>query len=257
MLLCLLPAAAQAQKARSTSRCADTLAGAHWRLTPLSATVTDPAPGERDRDRYVTALLQKLGSAYRDPHATLLPAQGGAIVTPLEQRAAIESTLELVVDKNGKVRSARIAETSGSAALDTALVTAVRSADQGRGYGRPPRKLGRDSVRFTLRVADRDLPADALSIGGVASSYLVADVPPRIRLMPPARASQRARGKEVVLAGTVDAHGRMIRSTIRVVSTTDSTLIPIARRSMEQTTFYPGTYRGCPAESPIRFPFKF
>lgn len=257
LLFLVIPVTAQAQSRRTAPRCTDTLVGAQWRLTPISATVSEPAAGDRDRDRYLVALLQKVGTGYRDPNGTHIPTDGVVTVTPLEQRRALEAGVELLLDKDGKVLHARISRGSGSPSLDSALVLAARNGAGARGYGRPPRAMRRDTIRLALRFADRDLPTDAVRIGGIATSYLLADVPPRIREMPPARAPRSARGKEVVLAGTVDQRGRVIPSTIRVVSAADSSLITAARKRMEGTTFHPGTFHGCPAESPIRFPIKF
>lgn len=248
----LVPSLAQAQ-----ARCTDSLAGARWRATPLSATVTEPAAGEKDRDRYVRELLGKFAVAYRDPADPLKRPGAMSVVAIPEQRQAVHGAMEVAVDRNGRVIEARITTSSGDRRLDSAWVTAALGADQGRGFGRLPRKLRGDTVRFALTVADRGLPEGATHVGTVSRSFLDADVAPRIRTMPTARAPRGHRG-EVVLAGTVGSNGRLMPGSIRVVSATDSALIPPARRSFEGTIYRPGTYHGCPAEATIRqvFPFR-
>ena len=174
-----------------------------------------------------------------------------------EERTAVRGTVDLRLDRDGRVLDVRMATTTGAAILDSAILTAARSAERGRGYGKVPRKFRGDTLRFTIQVGDRDLPAGAASLGTLSSSYLEADVPPRILVMPPARAPRGRRGREVTLAATVTKTGTIVPASIRVVSTNDSTLIPIARASLERTTYRPGTRNGCPAESYIRQKFPF
>ena len=248
----LLPAVAQAQ-----GRCVDPLAGANWRATPLLASVTSPAAGDRDRDRFVAAILNALPLGFIDPGADEKPAGALAQVPPPELRAPVHATLELDVDRNGHAVDGRVVKSSGNPALDIAMLQAVRIVGGPAGLGKMPRKLRGDTVRFTIQVDDRDAPAGAVGFGSVSSSYLQAEVAPRIRSMPPARAPRGHHGKRVVLAGTVGSDGRVIAPTIRVISSNDSVLTPIARASFERALFRPGTKHGCPAEATIRQVFPF
>jgi hypothetical protein len=75
--------------------------------------------------------------------------------------------------------------------------------------------------------------------------------------MPTAHAPRGRRGREVTFAATVNSAGRIVPGSIRLVSTTDSSLIPIARASFERSTYTPGTRHGCPAEAYIRQRFPF
>ncbi|MEO6066615.1 MAG: hypothetical protein ABJB33_06305 [Gemmatimonadota bacterium] len=248
----VIPTLLQAQ-----ARCTDTLAGASWRQTPLMATVTLPAAGERDRDRYVAELLHRMAQSYRDPGAALMPDGAMAMVTPVQLRDPIAATLELGLVRGGRVVEARLSRSSGLGSLDSAFVRAARDADRGRGFGRVPRKLKGDTVRFTIAIADGDASAIAARLGALSSAYRSANVPPRLRSMPPARAPHGRRVREVVLAGTVSPAGRMRARSIRLVSATDSALVPVARRSFERAIYQPGTLNGCPAESYIRQTFRF
>ena len=252
LALLLLPAAARAQ-----GRCVDSLAGASWRATPLLASVTSPAAGDRDRDRYVAALLDALPRGFIDPGADEMPTGAMTQVPPPELRTPVHATLELAVDRSGHAVDGRVVKSSGNPALDIAMLQAVRIVGGPAGLGKMPRKLRGDTVRFTIQVDDRDAPAGAVGFGSLSSSYLQAEVPPRIRSMPPARAPRGHHGKRVVLAGTVGADGRVIAPTIRVVSSNDSLLTPIARASFEHTLFRPGTRHGCPGEATIRQVFDF
>lgn len=254
LLLCLVltPAAVHAQRG-----CADSLAGAKWRQVPLVASITAPAPGQRDRDRYVAAILQALPQGYLDPGADAMPTGTMGIVQPLDQRAPIHATIALSLDRNGHPIDARVTHPSGDPALDIALLQAVRIVGGPAGLGKVPRKLRGDTVRFTIAIDDRDAPPGAEALGALSSSYLVADTPPRIRSMPPARAPRGHRGKQVVMSGTVGPSGTLIPGTIQVVSTTDPALVPIARSSFERALFRPGTKHGCPAEATIRQVFRF
>ena len=247
-----IPTLLQAQ-----GRCTDTLAGASWRQTPLTATVTLPAAGERDRDRYVAGLLRQMAQSYRDPGAALMPDGAMAIMTPVELREPITATLELGIARGGRVVEVRLSRGSGIGSLDSASVRAARDADRGRGFGRVPRKLKGDTVRFTVAIADGDPSAIAARLGALSSAYRIATVPPRLRSMPPARAPHGRRVREVVLAGTVSPAGRVRARSIRLVSATDSALVPVARRSFERAIYRPGTLNGCPAESYIRQTFRF
>lgn len=254
--LFVLPTVAQGQQ-----RCVDPLAGARWRQTPLAAHVSAPAAGERDRDRYVASLLQGMAAMYADPATPTAATNGGMTVMgaiwPEQERPPRHAELEVGVDRRGHAVAARLRSSSGLPALDTALLDAVRAGGSGAGYGKMPRKLRGDTVTFTIMVEDRDAPADAVSLGVFSSPYLIAQRPPVIRSMPPARAPNGHRGKQVVLGGTVGTDGRLVPATIRLVSTTDSTLVPIARASFARAVFRPGTLHGCPAEATIRQVFNF
>lgn len=254
--LILVPVVAQGQQ-----RCVNPLAGAHWRQTPLVAHVSTPAAGDRDRDRYVATLLQGMASMYADPATPTVSAGGGMVVMgaiwPEAERPPRHAELEVGVDRRGHAVAARLLSSSGLAALDTALLDAVRAGGSGDGYGKMPRKLRGDTVNFTIVVDDRGAPANAVPLGVLSSPYLIAQRPPVIRSMPPARAPRGHGGKQVVLGGTVGADGHLIPATIRVVSSSDSLLIPIARASFEKALFRPGTHHGCPAEATIRQVFRF
>lgn len=258
-LLCLLLAAPAPLLAQA--RCTDPLDGASRHLTPLSLSVTAPAAGERDRDRYVDSLISAFGRGYFDPGAAEGGSTGGFVVTgtvvDTSLRDPIHATLELALRRDGHALGAAMITSSGKPALDTALLRAATAAGGPAGYGKVPRKLRGDTLRFVLQVDDRDAPAGARSFGALSVPYLEADVPPRIRVMPPARAPRGHHGKRVVLAGTVGANGRVQAPTIRVVSSEDSVLTPIARTAFSHTLFRPGTKHGCPAEATIRQVFPF
>jgi hypothetical protein len=240
------------------ARCVDPLAGASWRSTPLTARIESPAPGERAVDRYVTGFLPLLGQSFHDPNAGSM--RDGAMVTvpPAEGRAEIRATMTVTLDRNGRVLSAQLSAGTGIAKLDSALVQGVRGAGNGRGFGKAPRQFRGDTLSVTIGIFDRAPAAPrTAALGSYSTSYLVADVPPRIRTMPPARAPRGRRGREVTLAATVSAEGRVVPGTIRVVSTNDSSLIAVARNSLERSVYRPGTKNGCPAESNIRQRFPF
>ena len=240
------------------TRCVDSLAGASWRSTPLTAMVATPGPDERGVNRYVERFLPTLAQSFRDPAATLMPPGALTTVLPVDAREAIRANLIISFDRNGKVTAARLAPGSGRAPLDSALVLAAREAGGGRGFGRVPRKFRGDTLTVTIAISDR-LPASprTAALGAHSTSYLVANVPPRIRSMPPARAPRGRRGRQVTLAATVNTAGRVVPGSIRVVSTNDSSLIAVARRSLERAVYRPGTRSGCPAESYIRQVFPF
>jgi hypothetical protein len=252
LLLTLVPAALHAQR-----RCADTLSGASWRQTPL-VTQLDPT-GERERDRYVDALLRRMAEGYRDPHADLVG--GMAMIPPVEQRDAITATLRVTLDRRGEVLGVALTRGTGKRILDSALVRAARSPTGRQGYGRLPRRVAGDSVTFEVSITDRPATGSrSVPLGSYSTSYLAAETMPRLISMPAAQAPRRGRRgppREVVLAGTVGPAGRMIPSSIRVVRATDSTLVPIARRSLERARYAPGTLNGCPAESYINQTFRF
>ncbi|HET7042860.1 MAG TPA: hypothetical protein VFI13_12620 [Gemmatimonadales bacterium] len=251
-LLLLLPAVARAQR-----HCVDTLAGASWRRTPLMASVTAPAPGDRDRDRYAAAIVQALPQGYIDPGADAMPAGAMGIVPPPDQRTPIHASLELALDRHGRVLDGHIITSSGRPDLDLALLQAVKIVGGPNGLGKMPRKLRGDTVRFTIAVDDRDAPRGAGPLGALSSAHLEADHAPVLRSMPRARAPRGHHGR-VVLAGTVDAKGKVVPATIRVVSATDSALVSAARASFARALFRPGTRHDCPAEATIRqvFPFR-
>jgi hypothetical protein len=242
-------------------RCTDPLAGASWRLTPLTVAVTTPGAGDRDRDRYVESVLSAFGRGYFDPGAAQITSTSGMVVAGTVAdpgiRDPIHATLDLAIDRNGRALDARMVARSGKPALDTALMRAATAAGGPTGYGKVPRKLRGDTLHFLLQVDDRGAPSDARAFGALSSPYLQADVAPVIRRMPPARAPAGHHRKRVVLAGTVGADGRVVAPTIRVVSSEDSVLTPIARASFEHTLFRPGTKHGCPAEATIRQVFPF
>jgi hypothetical protein len=252
VLLSLIPAALQAQR-----RCADTLSGASWRQTPL-VTQLEPT-GERDRDRYVDALLRRMAEGYRDPHADLVG--GMAMIPPVEQRDPVTATVRVMLDRRGEVVGVDLTRRTGKRLLDSAIVQAARSPTGRRGYGRIPRRVVGDTVTFDISITDRAAAGSrSVPLGSYSTSYLAAETMPRLVSMPPARAPRPGRrgvAREVVLAGTVGPAGRMIPSSIRVVRATDSTLVPIARRSLERARYTPGTLNGCPAESYINQTFRF
>lgn len=252
--LILLPTLLHAQ-----TRCVDSLAGASWRSTPLMATVTAPPPGQRDADRYLAGMLPRLAQSFRDPNAADIQSGVMGTIQPVDVRPEIAGTMSITLDRDGRVLGARMTASTGVARLDSGIVRAALRVGDGRGFGKAPRKLRGDTLTITLAVSDR-APAGPRTapLGSYSTSYLVANVPPRIRQMPPARAPRGRRGREVTLAATVNSVGRVVPGSIRVVSTTDSTLVPIARRSLERSTYRPGTRNGCPAESYIRqrFPFQ-
>ena len=239
-------------------RCTDSLSGASWRSTPLRAVVQAPAGGERDIDRYVDGILPLLAQQYHDPSEA---EQGGAAmisVPPESERSPLGAELRVTFDRNGRLLHAEVTRGSGIARVDSAIVLAARAAGSGRGFGKAPRKFRGDTLSVTIAISDRHPNGPRVApLGTWSTSYLVADVPPRIRSMPAARAPRSKRGKSVMLAGTVNSAGRVVPGSIRVVSTTDSTLIPVARRSFEQAVYRPGTRNGCPAESHIRMNFPF
>lgn len=252
-LLLLTPSLLHAQ-----SRCTDSLAGANWRSTPLRVLVVSPARGERDIDRYVDRALPLLAEHYRDP-STDLRREGAMVSVPAEaERTPIGAEAVVTFDRNGRLLAARLTRGSRIAAVDSALLRAMREAGSGRGFGKAPRKFRGDTLSLTLAISDRH-PASAHTapLGSYSTSYLVADVPPRIRTMPPARAPRGRRGRQVVLAATVNAAGRVVPGSIRVVQTNDSSLIAVATRSLERSVYRPGTKNGCPAESYIRQNFPF
>ena len=179
-------------------------------------------------------------------------------VPPIHARPEIRGTMTITLDRNGKVLRAEVTQGSGVRSLDSAFVRAVREAGTGRGFGKAPRKFRGDTLSVTIGISDRAPAAPRTEpLGSYSTSYLVADVPPRIRSMPPARAPRGRRGREVTLAATVSAAGRVVPGTIRVVSTNDSSLIAVARSSLERSVYRPGTRNGCPAESNIRQRFPF
>lgn len=252
----LLPVTAQAQQ-----RCTDPLAGASRHVTPLTLAVTTPAAGDRDRGRYVDSLISAFGRGYFDPGAAQQEGSSGFVVAgtvvDTALRDPVHATLELTLRRDGHPLGATLITRSGKPALDTALLRAATAAGGPAGYGKVPRKLQGDTLRFILQVDDRGAPVDARPFGALSVPYLEAEVPPRIVMMPPARAPRGHRGKRVVLAGTVGANGRVLAPTIRVISTEDSVLTPIARASFAGTKFRPGTRHGCPAEATIRQVFPF
>ena len=242
-------------------RCTDPLAGASRHITPLTLVVTSPAAGERDRDRYVDSIISAFGRGYFDPGTPQEEATNGSMVmgtvVDTALRDPIHATLELTLRRDGHPLGAAMITRSGKPALDTALLRAATAAGGPAGYGKVPRKLRGDTLRFVLQVDDRGAPAGARSFGSLSVPYLEADRPPRILMMPPARAPRGHHGKKVVLVGTVGANGRMQAPTIRVISSEDSVLTPIARASFAATRFRPGTRHGCPAEATIRQVFPF
>jgi hypothetical protein len=250
----LLPVALQGQ-----ARCTDPLADAHWRSTPLSAMISAPAQGERDVDRYVAGIVPLLAQSFRDPAAAAMPAAGAlGVVAALEERTPIRATLAITFDRNGKVLGAALSLPTGDAKLDSALTLAARGAGGGRGFGKVPRKFKGDTLHVTIEISDRFPGSPMVSALGTTSvPYLVADVAPRLKSMPTAHAPRGRRGREVTLAATVNSAGRIVLSTVRLVSTNDPSLVPIARASFERSTYTPGTRHGCPAESYIRQRFPF
>ena len=256
LVLLLAPGALRAQ-----ASCADTLAGATWYATPISAVIADSLPlNARDGDRFRQSVIGGLAAAWRDPAAALRPGGGMAQMLPEDQRPPLQAELELVIAKNGRVRAARLRRPSGHAALDSTLLAAARNAGGGRGIGRLPRQL-RDSVRLRLLVADRAIAGVPmmLAIGDLQQAMQNAETPPTLRSMPPARARRAGRVREVVLAGVVTRQGRMDPASVRVVTVAarDSALVPIARRSLLRARYRPGTLRGCPASSYVRQTFRF
>lgn len=258
-LLCVVLATPPSLRAQQ--RCTDPLAGASHHITPLTLAVTAPAAGDRDRDRYADSLISAFGRGYFDPGAAPQAANAGFVVAgavvDTALRDPIHATLELSLRRDGQPLGATIITGSGKPALDTALLRAATAAGGPAGYGKVPRKLRGDTLRFTLQVDDRGAPPEARSFGALSVPFLEADVPPRILMMPPARAPRGHRGKRVVLAGTVGTNGRILAPTVRVISSEDSVLTPIARASFLRTTFRPGTKHGCPAEATIRQLFPF
>ncbi len=253
LLTLLLPAALQAQV-----RCIDPLADARWRSTPLMAMTSAPVPGERDVDRYLAGIVPLLAQSFRDPAAAVMPSGAMVVVPAAGERDPVQATLTISFDRSGKLLGAALSRPSGDAKLDSAFVLAARNAGAGRGFGRVPRKLRGDTLRVTIAISDR-FPSSPqiLSIGSRSTPYLVADVPPRLRSMPPAHAPRGRRGREVTLAATVNSAGRIVPATVRLVSTNDSSLVPIARASFVRSVYTPGTRHGCPAESYIRQRFPF
>ena len=61
----------------------------------------------------------------------------------------------------------------------------------------------------------------------------------------------------MTFAATVNSSGRIVPASIRLVSTNEPSLVPIARASFERSVYTPGTKHGCPAESYIRQRFPF
>jgi len=178
-------------------------------------------------------------------------------VPPDELRVPVHAILEVGIDRNGHALGAVLLRSSGDPALDAALLQAARIVGGQAGLGKMPRKLRGDTVRFTIAIDDRDVPPGAVPLGALSSAYLEADTPPRIVSMPPARAPRGHHGKRVVLAGTVASNGRVVAPSIRVVSSNDPVLTPIARASFAGTLFRPGTKHGCRAEATIRQVFPF
>jgi hypothetical protein len=217
-----------------------------------------PAAGDRGVDRYVAGILPLLAQHYRDPSADL-QREGAMISVPAEgERAPISAEAVVTFDRKGTLLNARLTRGSGIRAVDSALLRAARAAGSGRGFGKAPRKFRGDTLSLTLAISDRHSPAaHTAPLGSYSTSYLVADVPPRIRTMPPARAPRGRRGRQVMLAATVNAAGRVVPGSIRVVQTNDSSLIAVATHSLEQSVYRPGTKHGCPAESYIRQNFPF
>lgn len=256
LLALALPALLQAQR-----RCVDPLAGASRHVTPLVASVATPAAGDHDRDRYVDALLGAFARGYFDPGAAEVASTSAFVVAGAVEdtslRDPVHATIDLAIDRGGHPFDARLVASSGKPALDTALLRAATAAGGPAGYGKVPRKLHGDTLHFILRIDDRGAAAEAQPIGALSIPYLEADTPPRIVSMPPARAPRGHHGKRVVLAGTVGADGRVRAGTIRVVSSEDSVLTPIARASFAGTRFRAGTRHGCPAEATIRQVFPF
>jgi hypothetical protein len=221
--------------------------------------VTTPVHGERDVDRYVARIVPLLAQSFRDPAAAAMPSTGAlGVIASLDQRAPVRATLAITFDRNGRVLAATLPHPSGDVKLDSAIVLAVRGAGAGRGFGKVPRKFKGDTLHATIEVSDRfpESPMIA-SLGSTSTPFLVADVAPRLKTMPAARAPRGRRGREVTLAATINSAGRIVPGTVRLVSTNDSSLVPIARASFERSTYTPGTRHGCPAEAYIRQRFPF
>ena len=254
-LLLLLPAVLQAQ---ARSRCSDPLADARWRSTPLVTMVSSPTPGERDVDRYTAAMLPLLAQGFRDPAGASMPPTAMVVVPPEEERQPVQATITIDFDRSGKVLGTLLAHPSGDPKLDSALVLAARNAGAGRGFGRVPKKFKGDTLHVTVAISDR-FPASprVVPLGSTSTPYLVADVAPRLRSMPTAHAPRGRHGREVTFAATVNSAGRIVPGSIRLVSTNDSSLVPIARASFERSVYTPGTKHGCPAEAYIRQRFPF
>ena len=251
--LLLIPSLLQAQ-----ARCVDSLGGASWRSTPLRTVVVAPPRGERNIERYVDGILPLLAQHYHDPTERLQASATMISVPPEAERAAITAELRVRFDRNGRVIGAQLTHGSGIAPVDSAILAAAREAGLGRGFGKAPRKFRGDTLEVTIAISDRH-PATLRSaaLGNWSTSYLVADVPPKIKTMPPARAPRGRRGRQVMFAATVNSAGRVVPGSIRVVQTNDSSLIAVARRSLERSVYRPGTKNGCPAESYIRQNFPF
>lgn len=255
--LLLVPSLLSAQ-----GRCVDSLGGANWRSTPLRALVTSPAPGERDADRYADQILPRLAQRFHDPTERLQASARMISVAAEGERIPVAATLRLRLDRNGRLLSTVLTAGSGNAALDSSIVEAAQQAAGERGFGKAPRKFRGDTLEIVIAISDRHPNGPRVApLGNVSSSYLVADVPPRIRSMPPARAPRSYRpirgGRPVMLAATVNSQGRVVPGSIRVISAADTALVPIARRSLERSVYRPGTRNGCPAESYIRQNFPF
>lgn len=253
--LLLLPAALQGQ---ARTRCTDPLADARWRSTPLVTMVSAPTPGDRDVDRYTAAMLPLLAQGFRDPAASAMPSTAMVVVPSEAERTPVQATITVDFDRSGKVLGATLSHPSGDAKLDSAFVLAARSAGAGKGFGRVPRKFKGDTLHVTVAISDRFPPSPrVVPLGSISTPYLVADVAPRLRSMPTAHAPRGRRGREVTFAATVNSAGRIVPASIRLVSTNDSSLVPIARASFEKSVYSPGTKHGCPAEAYIRQRFPF
>jgi len=254
LLPLLLPASLQAQ---ARSRCTDSLADAHWRQSPLTAGVIAPPSGDRDQERYAVRVLGALPTGFIDPGADRMPTTAVGVVPSLAEREPIHATLVLDLDRNGRHLAARLSRSSGNRELDAAILQSGLIIGGITGLGKVPRKLRGDTIRFTIQIDDRDPPPHTIPYGTLSSAYLVADVAPRLKSMPTAHAPRGRRGREVTFAATVNSSGRIVPASIRLVSTNDPSLVPIARASFERAVYTPGTRHGCPAESYIRQRFPF
>ncbi len=223
----------------------------------------------RSGDRYATRVAQAVAKVFVPPRPVAMTTYVGHRVGGDDAsrvsgaHADAQTTVEVMLRRDGHVAAAEIMATSLVEALDRSLLAAISTADREGMLPRPPSDVASDSIRLRFRLATSDsgrvtgTPIERLHVPLRHYDRAVAVLPDQPA--PPYPGDLRAKGVEgrVDVSFIVDETGGVMARTISVRGASAPAFADAVLRVLPEYRFDAAVVDGCAVRFRAAMPFEF
>ena len=221
----------------------------------------DSVPGNDERRGWALRTLTAMQTEFRAP-GIFVASNRPTIFADYSRGILLNlpGLLRVVVDPTGHLTGAEIVVPSRYPGLDSVLLAMVHAADSAGAI--PPPPSGEATATMEVRFeADRGDTHRGVPLGLIAFGVWGIDFVPVVQRMgqqsyPPSLRASGVGGR-VELEFVVGADGRVVPSSLQVISAPHFDLSTAARTMILETRFQPATARGCAVPNLVRQAINF